>query len=243
MALKRLHLGAVVAASLALWASTKLFGLNLPAEPWSDRQWFFNPLAWQVVFFTGFAFGAGWIRPPAPRRWLVLTALAFVLVMIPLSHWETVRDIGWAQAFRELSWDWTWGKMDYGAFRWLHLVALAYLMRCLLFGHEAILERPWLSPIIVVGQNALAVFVFSIVLARIGGMVLDAFGRDPLTTAVVNLTGFALLVAVARTSAWFKSNPWRRRPAAEPVPRVVEPAEHEERARSLRPAHAMTGSP
>lgn len=244
MALKRLHVGAVVAASLGVWASTKLFGLNLPADVWTDRPWFFNPFAWQLVFFTGFAFGSGWIRPPEPKRWLMLAAFAFVVVMVPLTHWDTVQHIAWVQAFRELTWDWTWGKLNYGLFRWLHLLALAYLMRCLLLGHEAILERPWLAPIIVVGQNALAVFVFSIVLARIAGMVLDEFGRDPLTTGVVNLTGFMLLVVAARTSAWFKSNPWRQRPAVGPVPeRRAEARSDEERGRGLRPAHAMTGAP
>ena len=41
--------------------------MGLPAEPWSDRVWFFNPFGWQLVFFTGFALMAGlaWHHPSA----------------------------------------------------------------------------------------------------------------------------------------------------------------------------------
>ena len=54
---------------VALWAAAAA-GLNLPADLWSskgsDRTWFFNPFAWQLVFFTGFALMAGWLpRPPS----------------------------------------------------------------------------------------------------------------------------------------------------------------------------------
>ena len=54
---------AVVVATLYLLAYARL--LDLPAEPWSDRFWFFNPFSWQLLFFLGFASGAaGSCRPP-----------------------------------------------------------------------------------------------------------------------------------------------------------------------------------
>ena len=64
---------AVVVATLYLLAYARL--LDLPAEPWSDRFWFFNPFSWQLLFFLGFAFGRGWLVPPAHDRRLMLGAL------------------------------------------------------------------------------------------------------------------------------------------------------------------------
>jgi hypothetical protein len=63
--LARLHPGLVAVAALTLWLAANLGQVALPAEPWSERTWFFNPFGWQLLFFTGFAFMAGWL--PAPR--------------------------------------------------------------------------------------------------------------------------------------------------------------------------------
>jgi len=62
-----------------------------------------------------------------------------------------------------------------------------------------------------VGQQSLAVFIFSMVLARVNGFVLDNIGRDALTWTIVNLTGFGLLILCAYGAGWFKSQPWRAR--------------------------------
>jgi hypothetical protein len=65
-----------------------------------------------------------------------------------------------------------------------------------------------------VGTQSLAVFMASIVLARFNGWVLDMIGRDVWTWAAVNLSGFAVLIAIAYIVSWFKSLPWRAQPAA-----------------------------
>lgn len=69
MALARVSVGAVFVAIALIWLFAQravletlgLSGLHLgfPAEPWSDRKWFFNPFGWQLVFFTGFALMRG----------------------------------------------------------------------------------------------------------------------------------------------------------------------------------------
>ena len=49
------------------------------------------------------------------------------------------------------------------------------------------------------------------VLAQILGLALDHAGRGLAATALANLTGFAVLVAVALTVGWFKSAPWKEK--------------------------------
>ena len=66
-----------------------------------------------------------------------------------------------------------------------------------------------------VGTHSLAVFMVSIVLSRFNGWWLDVIGRDVWTRALVNLTGFAILIAVAYGVGWFKSQPWRHAPQRE----------------------------
>ena len=67
MALARLGPAAPLAACITLYLAQLALGWDLPAEWWSDRPWFFNPFAWQLLFFSGFAFATGWLPAP-PRR-------------------------------------------------------------------------------------------------------------------------------------------------------------------------------
>ena len=69
-----------VALSVVLWAGAQLGWLSLVADAETGRTWFFNPFAWQLLFFTGFALGAGWIRPPRPDAGLVAAAVLLVAI-------------------------------------------------------------------------------------------------------------------------------------------------------------------
>ena len=111
MALSRVNLWAVAAFVGAVWllgqdALVQAIGLlgwhlELPAEPWTDRSWFFNPFGWQLIFFTGFAFMRGWLPRPPVSKVLVAIALALVLINMPFSS-IGVREWGldWAKDWR-----------------------------------------------------------------------------------------------------------------------------------------------
>ncbi len=228
MGLSRVHVGLAIGFSLTLWAVNMTFSFGLPAEWWSDRPWFFNPFGWQLIFFTGFAFAAGWIKPPAPNKWLVGLALVFVLAMIPMKYapiWKNV------EVINTISYNLLWGfqKTDFGVLRWVHFLALAYLVLCLLSGRERLLRAAVFKPIVKVGQQALAVFVTSMVAAQASGMALDVMGRDPLDYVIIHAVGFALLIAVAYTVGYFKSAPWYRArpqpPRLQVAPAPIQPSE------------------
>ena len=88
VALQRIHTYAAIGFCVGLYALVWIFNVNFPAEPWSDRRWFFNPLAWQLLFFTAFMLARGWIQAPPFKPWLLAVAAAYVLVMIPISRWQ-----------------------------------------------------------------------------------------------------------------------------------------------------------
>lgn len=229
VALHRIHPYAAIGFCVGLYAVAWLLDLNFPAEPWSDRPWFFNPLCWQLLFFTGFMLARGWIQPPPFTPRLLIGAAVFVLVMVPLSRWQIYTQVPVLHAIH----DWLWlrwhdqagiFKTNHHPLRYLHILALGYLAIWLLQGREQVLHGwPW-RVVIKVGQQALATFLTSMALAWILTIALDQLGRDALTVAAVNLFGLGTIIAVAYLVGWYKSEPWRR-PARQPEPlRVDHPA-------------------
>jgi hypothetical protein len=126
-------LGALGRALVAL--GEPLRWMNLPASPWGASTWFFNPFAWQLIFFTGFAFGMGWLRPPPVSRPVIRLAAAVLIFSLPLA-WFRLYEGAWLPEgavlaemlaaghaqIEALSWK-TW----FGALRYAHFLALAYL--------------------------------------------------------------------------------------------------------------------
>lgn len=231
MALARVHTGLVFGLMGLLWlfAQTRLLGaagitgvdLHFNAEPWSNREWYFNPFGWQLIFFTGFAFVRGWLPRPPVTPVLILLALVIVIGNIPLSDIGARYDwLETADSWRRDLWSWT-DKSDFGLLRYVHFLGLAYLAYVIAGdgGHylRPLGQRglPWVWKWAVtlatkVGQQSLAVFVFSMVLGRVLGMMMDEIGRNGMVVSLTNIGGWGLLVIVAYTVAWFKSQPWKR---------------------------------
>ncbi|MHA6265075.1 OpgC family protein [Arenibacterium sp. CAU 1754] len=239
VALSRLGFAAVAAASIAIWFAANLGYLSPPAEPWSDRSWFFNPFGWQLLFFTGFAFMRGWIPVPPISRTLVWVCATFLIFSAPFGSWKVFL---WIEALNadlaeEIRKVWTGfrlfaentgfdfrTKTDFSILRYVHFLALAYLawviagengrnLRATGTGAGAQLWQVALTVITKVGQQSLAVFVFSMAIARLLGFALDEIGRSFGTFALINLIGFALIICVAYIAGWFKSHPWRSKRA------------------------------
>ena len=158
VALARVSLPAVAALSLTVWllaqgawldaAGLGAWHLALPAEPWSDRTWFFNPFGWQLVFFTGFAFLRGWLPPPPVTPRLVGLAVAVLVASAAVSSvgfrlWETaplraayVAATGCVETgfgacnpvfdWRQANAVW-YAKSDLSLPHYLHFLALAYV--------------------------------------------------------------------------------------------------------------------
>lgn len=210
MALARLGSPVALAGCVTLYLAQLLFSWDLPAEWWSDRPWFFDPFGWQLIFFTGFAFGSGWLPEPPRRRVLLWAALLFVLIMVPL-NWQPL----WSR------WEWLdqfsllfvplKDKTHFGILRYLHFLALAYLALWAVNPFRRALTGRWAAPVVLVGQQALPVFLWSMSLAFALGIVLDAVGRTWLSVGLANLGGFVSLVAVAALARLMRAQPWRQR--------------------------------
>ncbi|RMH51236.1 MAG: OpgC domain-containing protein [Alphaproteobacteria bacterium] len=137
MAIRRIAgAGAVAVVLAAMWLATNLGLMDLPSRPWApDIPWFFNPFAWQLVFFTGFALAMGWLPAPPVSRRLVRLAAAYVLLTLPIAWFRIHQGLwlpddwlvqDWIAELRALS-EPLWWKTWLGAARYVHFLALAYL--------------------------------------------------------------------------------------------------------------------
>ncbi|MEW6669228.1 MAG: OpgC domain-containing protein [Thermodesulfobacteriota bacterium] len=212
MVIARVHGRLALAACAAVYIAVPLFKLELPAEIAFERPWFFNPFAWQLLFFTGFGLAAGWVKPIPIRAWVTVCCLAYVIVSIPFSHYPTYSQFAWLSDVRN-------GlkilvtKTNLGVLRWLHFLCLAYLMVLLFKGRERVLHGRLAAPFVKTGQQALPVFLTGMALSFVVGMALDLWGRTFLSVVVVNAAGIAFLILEAYVLAWFKSEPWKGKEA------------------------------
>lgn len=219
MALARAGRVWVFAAMLGLWCAASFRLLDLPAEPWSERAWFFNPFAWQVLFYTGFALMRGWIPAPPVNRTLVLLSAAIVLLSVPLA-WYRLYEAVPAFASARTALEPFFAKSEFGVLRFVHFLALAYLAWVAVGagGRYLVAGGAWgrvVGVVQKVGQQSLAVFLASLVVAQGVGILRDTvWGRgDMLIEALANAAGIATLIAIAYLVAWYKGEPWRKPPA------------------------------
>lgn len=202
MALARLSPSLVLIALPALWLVVQVTGLNLPGGQMPGQGWFFNPFAWQLVFFTGFSFGMGWLKAPVLKKGMVFwLCVAFLIASVPVNFWGFTE--AWpvlgeihARLIGET------GKTNLGLLLYLHFLGSAYVVLTLVERYRAELGSIW--PVILVGQQALAAFMASIILAWLGGMVLDGVGRGMAATALLNLAGCAGLILTAFIAQTYK---------------------------------------
>jgi hypothetical protein len=211
--------GLLLGLSALLYAAARLFDLNLPN--WIDGGWFFNPFAWQLLFFTGAALGyaprlPNGQRGPAPaipfRRSLVAASVIVLLIgacAMLLAHavpeWLALlpEPVGLLLT--------TIDKSALHPARLVSILALAYLL-----GHAVPRDAAWLrsgpaAPFVLMGQHGLPVFCTGIFLAFLGRLALEQSDHGPMQ-ALVNLGGLLALVAVGAIGAWY-----RQRDQAEPA--------------------------
>ncbi|MCS6891114.1 MAG: OpgC domain-containing protein [Rhodovarius sp.] len=211
--------------SFALYVLVRALGINLPS--WTGGGWFFNPLAWQLLFVCGVVIG---YAPPGRaalalprRRWLIALALAFLIpsAAVMLAAWHA------PQLLAEIPGPWTAllqsvDKAGLHPLRLLSLLAMAYLVVCYVPRDAAWLRSSWAQPLVLMGQQALPVFCVGIFLSFLGRIALeksDGFAMQ----AAVNILGFLVLFGVAVIAAWYgqKVRGGRAAGAAQPLPAAM----------------------
>ncbi len=199
--LRRLELA--VGLSIALYMMVPLFGWNLRAYE-GGGVWYFNPVAWQLLFVLG---GACALRAeryvtkdrsPPHRQPLFILAAAYVLIAGVLTFTEKWPDLHIALVSNlQLEKFYPINKTDLAPARLLHFLALVYVVVHLLPTTSKWLENWPVQQTCRMGRYSLEVFCLGVVLAPLADMA-NALAGDTwpmqVTTAVVGL-GLMMLMA------------------------------------------------
>jgi hypothetical protein len=197
---------AVVLASVALWAVTSRFNWNLPGYP-DGKVWFFNPMAWQVVFYSGAVMAVLAHRLAVlDRRRYMVTGLAVLYLAFA--------------AFIALSWHYNWlerripdwlarqiypiDKTNLDILRFVHFVALAWLIRSLVRPNARFLKWRIFEPIRRCGEHSLQIFCLGTFLAVTAQIVLTRYEDSIVSQLLVSFAGLLIMSLVAYAAHWLK---------------------------------------
>lgn len=191
--------------SAVLWIGVRLADFNLPR--WQGGGWFFNPLAWQLLFFIGFLLGQavrGAPAPPMPKRsgWLTSAAILvlgsglFAMIAVEWSPSLGDRLPGTIPAFLA-----TVDKTALHPWRLASVLAITYLIAQYIPRDAPALRRRWARPLLVMGRNSLPVFCFGILLSFMARLMLEADDTWPMQIAA-NILCLGILVLVAFLADW-----------------------------------------
>ncbi len=181
--------------AVAIWLAAGLFRLNLPNFP-NEGGWFFNPIAWQLLFAIGLAVGIEKKRGGrlVPQDWrialaaLLFLGLSFLWVRFGMGGLPG-RDVlpffigGFDKTFLALP-------------RLLHILAVAYVL--VYFAPLArIMAHRVFEPMALMGRNGLHVFAAGSVLAVLIQVICEYLGTNTLQTALFVIAGLLAQYAIA----------------------------------------------
>jgi hypothetical protein len=202
-------------ASIVLWLVARHFGWNFRAYP--AGVWYFNPYCWQVLFVFGSwcALGGarksmGVINSPI-TLYFSIAYLIFALVMT------------FAGKFPELGAMFPqWlvdnfnpnDKTNLAPYRFLHFVVIVFLVIRFIPKDWPALQWKAFDPVIVCGQQSLAVFCVGVFLSFVGHFELMLSSGSLFAQIFVSVAGIAIMTIVAYYISWSKRQDKPPKPAA-----------------------------
>jgi hypothetical protein len=192
-----------LAMSFAVWCVANAFQINLQKP--GGAEWFFNPLAWQFIFFAGVTIGMNSGRAldfkemPRSRSIFVGAALFLLFAFIVSAPWAQV-PVAVIREFRVLPPDILGliNKSYASGWRIVHVACLAYVSMWLIRRNSTWLRHPAAEQVRNVGSVPLFVFACASLLSYSANIVLDLIGRGIVSQLAVNALGLTVLLAVAR---------------------------------------------
>ncbi|TYO67280.1 OpgC domain-containing protein [Bradyrhizobium hipponense] len=191
--------------SIVLWLTARHFGWNLNAYP--AGQWYFNPYCWQVLF----VFGA-WCAMGGARRsmnvinapltlYLCLGYLLFALIMTMAGRFPTLGGMFPQWLFSAFNPN---DKTNLAPYRFIHFVVIVILVIRFVPKEWPGLEWKGFDPIIVCGQQSLAVFCVGVFLSFVGHFELSMSSGSLFAQIFVSVAGIAIMTTVAYYISWSK---------------------------------------
>jgi hypothetical protein len=198
---------AVILASVVLYAATSHFNWNLPGYP-DDKVWYFNPMAWQVVFYSGAVLAV--VAPRLAildRWWRTVSALAVLYLLfaafIALSwHYNSLERLIPDWVARQI---YPIDKTNLDILRFIHFMAVAWLIRLMVSPNAPFLKWRVFQPIRRCGEHSLQIFCLGTFLALTAQVTVARYEDSIVSQLLVSIAGLVIMTLVAYTATWFKS--------------------------------------
>jgi len=222
--LRRPHL--TLLASAALYAVAHGQGWAFTSH--SGRPWYFNPLAWQLLFMFGAwcALG-GAARLAGLMRSRAVTAGAIAYLVFALTIVTSWRVPALADAVPAwlCAWMYPISKPNLDVLRLAHFLALALLTVRLVGRDHPMLRSPLVRPLVRCGMHSLEIFSLGVLLSFVAHAALVQCEGGVIVQVLVSAIGISMLIAAATLIAWGgrieDSERPARAPALQPVPVVA----------------------
>jgi hypothetical protein len=192
-------------ASIVLWVVARQLGWNFAAYP--GGSWYFNPYCWQLLF----VFGSWCALGGAKRaRWIVDLRITLYLCIAYLILALVMTMAGKFPDFGALFPTWLYSafnpndKTNLGPFRFLHFVVIAIMVIRFVPKEWPGLEWKGFDPLVVCGQQSLAVFCVGVFLSFVGHFALIMSSGSLLAQILVSVAGIAIMTLVAYYISWSK---------------------------------------
>jgi hypothetical protein len=183
--------------SFAIWAIANANGVNLPGSR-PGEGWYFNPLAWQLLFTTGAAAAVlSEQHATRVRREILLLAAAYVVfAFLNAAPWVAIT---WLPNDPLLPPDLVGhvSKNYLSVWRYLHILALAYVVASVVPADAPWLRHAWARAIGTCGKHSLEIFALGTLLSFLAWIALAEFGPSGLLEVTVNVVGLVVLGWVA----------------------------------------------
>lgn len=191
------------AGAFVFWFLTGYYGWNMPNIP-HEGGWFFNPLAWSILFTTGALIGISLKegkRLVPVWRWLQCLALIVLVVSCTAIQWPRfgnalghgfwlLQEAGMPRLFT------TFDKTFVSLPRLLHILSLAYILSSLgIFLHMA--RSRFVAPVRLIGRHSLPVFALGTLLAFAAQVVKGAYAPSLALDSLLIFGGIVALAGVA----------------------------------------------
>ena len=164
-------------------------------------------MAWQVVFHVGAAcavFGSRLSWLDRFRGTLTVLAIAFILfaAVIALSwHYNPLERLIPSWVARLI---YPIDKTNIDVLRFLHFLAVAWLVRIAVPIDAAGLKWPIWRPLRRCGEASLVIFCIGTFLALSGQVIVGHYEDSILSQILVSIVGIAIMCVAAYIAAWFK---------------------------------------
>ncbi|ASY58617.1 OpgC family protein [Sinorhizobium sp. CCBAU 05631] len=187
--------------SATLWLAAGCFKL-VPYNFLDEGYWFLNPWSWQFLFVIGIIAMTHVRRGGSlPRSWwLIAPSAAYLMISaawVLFSWWNIDLSFGLPAVLTGFD------KTFLSLTRLLHVLALSYLLAITPLVSR--LTRLGTNhPLVMIGRNSLAVFIFGTILAMAGQVLLFVTGKNPIIGSLFVVAGIGLHFVYAYYLDWLK---------------------------------------